>query len=71
MKPGFQLLDVPKLDHHGRVICNQCGKEYPADEMIYARPLIGPGFRGPRWYCSTWDCNASLDHGVYFLTHLS
>lgn len=67
MKTGFRVVDVPKLDYHGKVVCKRCDKEYPADELIYARPLTGLNSKYLFWYCPTDSCLGRLNYGVYYI----
>jgi hypothetical protein len=50
------------------VHCTRCDKTFFADELVYARPIEGPYSKHPRWYCPTWNCQGSLNAGVYYLT---
>lgn len=67
MKTDFHIVDMPKLDYHGKVYCSRCNKEYPADELVYARPLQGPNSKYLYWYCQTDNCQGYLNSGVYYI----
>jgi hypothetical protein len=67
MKPGFRVVDMPKLNHKDRVVCKRCNTEYHADELLYACPLKGPNNTHLSWYCPTHNCLGRLNYGVYYL----
>jgi hypothetical protein len=68
VKDGFKIVDMPKLDYKGRVLCNRCGIECDSDQLLYARPLEGFKSKYLSWYCPTWNCHGHLSSGVYFLS---
>lgn len=70
IKEGFKIVDMPKMDYKGKVICNRCGNEFHSDELVYARPLKGFKSKYLSWYCPTWNCRGYLNSGVYFVSQL-
>jgi hypothetical protein len=70
IKDDFKVVDIPKMDYKGKVLCNRCGREFHSDELVYGHPLKGFRNKYPSWYCPTWNCQGYLNSGVSFVMDL-